>query len=281
MIHALTLTWNGLDKLQALQPGLFNNLIETGESTTWYVRDNGSKDNTAAWLENLDRSKGLVLLDRGVMPKTKTLAMDHNRANFAQGVNSLVELANPADDDVLLLVNNDVEFPEPDSISKMLQLLNSTPNSGVVGARLLYTGNNKLQHAGVIFGPRYGNMPYHYRHQEESDAQAEKNRKFQAVTAAICMVRAGDFKKVGGMDEKFSWAFEDIDMCLAIGQLGKQTLYCGGTKIYHQESATLKKNPQNKLFQNSNVKHFKEKWTGKYKLDHELYLKDPNHNVVE
>lgn len=300
MIHVLTLTWNGLDKLQNLRPGLMKNLENTGLPFKWYIRDNGSKDGTVEEIKKWEH--------------VEVLAIDHNRDNFAQGVNSLRIKAHQAvldkfnmaitftvgDDgtrvltknrsigatsmakihnDCYLLMNNDVEFGDEVSLSKMLVLM--TSDVAIVGCRLLYNGTDKLQHAGVIFSDRYGKMPYHYRHQETSDTVAEKNRKFQAVTAAVCLVRAGALDQIGGMDEKFHWAFEDIDMCLRIGALGHKIVYCGETKIYHEESASLKKNPVNKMFMGPNVDHFKSKWFGKYELDHDKYLKDPLYNEIK
>lgn len=290
-ISILTLTWNGLDKLKRLRPGLIRNLDKTGLDYTWYIRSNGCTDGTLEEIKTWD--------------KVQILDVGHNRHNFAQGVNSLAWLAlgrnvltdpptttlskfdyyagyrarKRPSDDLLLLMNNDVEFPEDESISKMIACMKD--NVGIVGCRLLYQGTNKLQHAGVIFSERYGNMPYHYRHQEESKAESEKNKYFQAVTAAVCLVRMSDFMAIDGMDEKFHWAFEDIDMNLRIGQLGRKIVYCGQTKIFHEESASLKKNPVNKLFMNPNVAHFKAKWLGKYHLDHTRYLADPNYNDVD
>lgn len=267
MLHVLTLTWNGLDKLECLKNGLYRNLKETGQKYHWYVRDNGSKDRTVEVVKQ--------------WPDCTLLEMNHNRDNFAQGVNSLAQLAKQnadfnLEEDTLVLMNNDVEFPRPEALKQMLDVM--TPEVGIVGCRLLYNGTDKLQHAGVIFSERYNRMPYHYRHQETSDAVAEKSRVFQAVTAAVCMVRAKDFFEIGMMDEKFHWAFEDIDMCLRIGALGRKIVYCGATKIFHEESASLKKNPVNKLFQGPNVQRFKEKWTGKYEIDHDKYLTNPSYN---
>ena len=80
------------------------------------------------------------------------------------------------------------------------------------------------------------------------------------------MTRAGDYRNVwtknksgiGGMDEKYQWAFEDIDLCLAIRKAtDKKILYCGATNILHAESVTLHKNPVNKLFMSSNVNNFR------------------------
>jgi GT2 family glycosyltransferase len=265
MIHAFTLTWNGQEKLERLHDGLIRNLKNSKQEYQWYIKDNGSKDKTVEITKSWD--------------KTTVLECGHNRDNFATGINVLASAAKLESDDYILLVNNDVEFLDDLSITKMLELM--TPEVGIVGAKLLYSQTNRLQHAGVIFGERYGSMPYHYKHQEECDSFAERNRYFQAVTAAVCLIRANDFKAVGGMDQNFHWAFEDIDMCLKIGALGKKIIYCGETKIFHEESATLKKNPVNKLFLSHNVKYFKDKWFGKYTLDHSSYLKDPNYNEIK
>ena len=275
MLHIFTLTWNGLPKLEKLTRGLIDNLHEAHSAhdtvnCLWHVRDNGSKDGTveeiSQWFEDGSQMR---VHDIG-----------HNRASFAEGMNFLFEKAEPKDDDFILLLNNDVSFGEDDALKKMFDLQKMT-DAAVVGTRLLYNSSNKLQPAGVIFGEKYGRMPYHFKHQEESDANTKKNRYFQAVTAAVCLVRAKEWREVGGMDEGFRWAFEDIDLCLSIGELGGKVAYCGDSKIFHDESASLKKNPVNKMFLQPNIKHFKEKWFGKYELDHEKYLKDPAHNEIK
>src|SRR5690606_17676762 len=172
-----------------------------------YIRDNGSTDKTVDIVNSWN-----YLSDYQV--ENKCFSIDHNRDNFAKGVNFLFNQANPADDDLILLLNNDVIFNDSDSLQNMLNLLQSNKNIGVVGARLLYTNTNKLQHAGVIFSKQYGNLAWHFRRGEESDVNSEKNRYFQAITAAVCLVRASDFKKAGGLSEELSWAFDDVDFCL-------------------------------------------------------------------
>jgi len=263
-IHALTLNWNGRDKLEKLGPGLKTNF--EGLDAEWYVRDNGSKDGSLDWLKAFGAT---------------TLEVGHNRDSFAKGVNSLFELANPGEDDFILLLNNDVQFNEPEAIKKMLALQEKT-GAEVVGARLVYPAvtDFKLQHAGVIFSKRYNLLPYHFRPGEPVDSAARKNRYFQAVTAAVCLVKASAFRKIGGMDEGYKWAFEDIDMCLSIGQFGK-VAYCGETEIFHEESASLKKNPVNKMFVGKNVERFRKKWSGKYEIDHDMYLGNKDYNVIK
>lgn len=269
MIHILTLNWNGLSKLQALGPSLAKGIKNF--NAVWHVRDNGSQDGSLSWLKKFKEVD------------TNVLSVDHNRSNFSQGMNSLISLAEIKDDDYVMFLNNDVVFKDDKSITSMLMHF-AEPKVGIVGARLMYSGSDVMQHAGVIFGPRYGMMPYHFKHKEKLDSQSKKSRYFQAVTAACCLVRGKVINQLGSFDEKFHWAFEDIDFCLRAGQEKWKVVYCGSTEIEHEESASLKKNPVNRMMSQPNVSHFKAKWwrdgKPKYDLDHEMYLKAPNWNVV-
>ena len=263
-VHILTLNWNGLHHLKALYPSLLKVMGDI--DYIWYVRDNGSSDGSVAWLNNKD--------------KIKIQEINHNRASFSNGMNSLYEEIQFSDnDDLILFLNNDVIFNDAESLGKMIGLQKRV-RAGIVGARLLYKDTNKLQHSGTIFSKKYNYLPYHYRLGEESDKQAETNRYFQAVTAACALVTRSSFEKVGGFDSQYQWMFEDVDLCLKIGQFSK-IAYCGGTNIYHEESASLKKNPINRMFMSKNVEIFRKKWSGKYKIDHELYLKNKNYNIIK
>jgi O-antigen biosynthesis protein len=268
-VHVLTLTWNGADKLSKLLPSLeavAKDFEQHSISLRWHIRDNGSNDSTREVVSRFKYDYSLSMIS-------------HNRASFAVCVNQLWKDAKPEPQDLILLLNNDIWIKDPTSIRKMIDLQKKT-NADVVGARLLYNDTNKLQHAGVIFSRKYNTLPYHYRPGEESDKQAEKDRYFQAVTAACCLVTQSSFDKIGGMDEGFMWSFDDIDMCLQIGQFGK-IAYCGGTTIYHEESSTLKKNPVNKMFMQHNVNLFRKKWTGKYVIDHDLYLENQSYLEIK
>lgn len=267
MIHILTLTWNGSEKIGRLKPGLYSNL--EGLDFTWHIRDNGSKDNTAELVKSFDNC---VLYEIG-----------HNRDSFSAGMNYLFDKANPDDNDLILLLNNDIIFKDSSSVKNMINLQRKT-NAGVVGAKLLYK-DGKIQHCGCIMSKRYGCMPWHlYRGEPVNGKNIQKNKYFQAVTAAVSLIKTDAWRREGGFDEGFRWAFEDVDLNLRIGKTEK-IVYCGETNIIHEESATLKRNNYNKLFLQGNVRHFKKKWwkngNPTYKIDHELYLKNPNYNLIK
>lgn len=269
MLHICTLNWNGKNKIDKLLPSIVN--ATNGVDYFWHMRDHGSKDLTDEDIELWESQANL-----------KVYKIGHNRNTFSEGMNWLFDQTQPKDDDYILFLNNDVEFGDTESIKSMIKILDKDPNVGIVGARLLYKGTNKLQHGGVIFGQRYNFMPYHFKHKEECLESDAQNKEFQAVTGAALMIRASSFIKVNKFTLDLKWAFDDIDLCLKVGKnLGQKVVYCGSTVIYHEESASLKKNPVDKLFLNGSIKYFRNTWTGRYDADHEKYLRDPNYNVYK
>jgi GT2 family glycosyltransferase len=293
-IHILTLNWNGNKWLNTLKDGLSDNvrvltMVGRGESrhfhapygdpkqqweqSIWYIRDHGSKDGSLETIKSWE-------FDDLSPVRVKLFEMGHNRGSFASGMNFLFEQANPADDDRVLLLNNDVDMKFNDALAEM-DWIRQKANADVVGCQLLYMGTSKIQHAGVIFSKRYNYMPYHYRPGENSDVESGKPRYFQAVTAAVCLINPIAFRKVGGFDEKFRWAFDDVDLCLRIGKLKERNIAYSGLPAYHEESASLKRNPVNKMFMGRNAAYFKAKWSGQYEIDHDKYLNDPNYNEIK
>lgn len=274
MLYLLTLTWNGLDKLSKLHESLMPAL--NGIDYTWLIKDNASKDKTvevaSTWGD-----------------KVKVIPYKSNAQNFSAGCNYLFAEAAPADNDLVMLLNNDVVINDKKSISNMVNLINKDDTVGAVGARLLYTDTDKLQHAGVVFSNSY-RMPTHFRVGQKTDANSEKDRMFQVVTGAVLLTKGEYFKNawkenksgINGMDENYHWAFDDVDLCLAIKyNMDKKIVYCGKTNIFHEESATLKKNPTNKLFQPHNVSYLKNKWEARYSLDEDIYTKDSKYNLYQ
>jgi GT2 family glycosyltransferase len=274
-LFILTLNWNGEEKLKKLAPSLTNCLSDI--DFEWYVKDNASKDGSIDYLNSLNNDK------------IKVIKYKDNSQNFSAGMNYLFNEIKPKDNDLILLLNNDVVFNDSSSIKKMLSIIKNDPKVGVVGAKLLFSNTNLLQHAGVVIHDRI-KMPLHFRSNENDDANSSANRLFQIVTGAVLLTKAEYFRQVcttnssglNGMDEQFHWAFDDVDLCLFINiVLKKKVVYCGETNIFHEESASLKKNPVNKMFMNHNVNLLQKKWLNKWSFDHPRYLKDVKHNLYK
>lgn len=242
----------------------------------WLIKDNASNDGT------YDEASQWG-------PNVKVIAYKNNLQNFSAGMNFLFKESGAAPQDQVLLLNNDIIINDTCSIKNMLNIINNDSSVGVVGSRLLYTDTNKLQHAGVVFDKNH-KMPMHFRVNQETDAASQKNRLFQVVTGAVlmttgeCYENAYDNNKSGikGMDENYHWAFDDVDFCLSIRyNQKKKIVYCGKNNIFHEESASLKKVPANKLFMNHNRTYLLGKWNGRYQFDKDIYAKDSKYNLYK
>lgn len=273
-LRILTLSWNGKEKLQKLKASLIPALENI--EFEWYIKENGSKDGSVEEIKSWQDIK------------VNLIEYPHNIDNYSQGINLLFKEASPKNDDIILTLNNDVIIKDNKSFHKMIQLLKKDQEVGILGAKLNYTGTNKIQHCGVLFHQSNG-FPFHFRAGVEESDRDKVNRYYPAVTGAVAMLKADTFANVftnssgnKGLKEEFFFAFEDIDMTMRITHhLKKKVVYCGETEIYHEESASLKKNPVHKMFFGNNCKLFMEEWR-KY-IDISLVKKyeDPNYNLYK
>ena len=75
-------------------------------------------------------------------------------------------------------------------------------------------------------------------------------------------VKREAFEKVEGFDENLVVAFNDVDLCLKIGQLGKRIVYNPFAELYHHESKSRgEDNTTDKIVRfNRETGYFEEKW---------------------
>ncbi len=145
--------------------------------------------------------------------------------------------AEKANGDYLLFLNDDTEAVSEGWIEKM-QFCLRNPQVGAVGAKLLYPGTDKIQHAGIVNIPM---GPVH-KLQFQSDGQNHyfsRNKitaNVLAVTGACLMVKAEQFWEVGGFPEELPVAFNDVDLCFSLYEKGYYNVICNDVALYHHES---------------------------------------------
>jgi GT2 family glycosyltransferase len=158
--------------------------------------------------------------------------------NFSKINNSAVAHATG---DLLLFLNNDTQASAPGWLESMIEHA-QRHEVGAVGCRLLYPGRRRrIQHAGVVLGMR-GVAGHAHRHRRSSDSNfygPNRVTNYSAVTAACMMMRRELFEEVGGFDEKFAVAFNDVDLCLRLRQLGLQIVYTPYATLIHHESVSV------------------------------------------
>jgi len=139
--------------------------------------------------------------------------------------------------DYVMLLNNDTEIITPDLFESMLSYA-MRPNTGIVGARLLYQ-DGTVQHAGVLVGAS-GLADHPFKGNARTDpgymCRAVMTHDVSAVTAACILVPRKVYEEVGGLDEKFEVAFNDVDFCLKVRKAGYLIVYDAQAELFHYES---------------------------------------------
>ena len=115
---------------------------------------------------------------------------------------------------------------------------------GIVGAKLLFP-DDTVQHAGVMM-IKCGNVndnagPMHvFSHLDRDDPgymrRAQLVQDLSIVTAACLMTKRSVFDALGGLNEDFVVAFNDVDYCLRVRETGKLVVFTPDALLYHYES---------------------------------------------
>ncbi len=164
--------------------------------------------------------------------------------NFSAMCNAGARAANGA---YLLFLNDDIEVMDTDEgrdwLGKMMAYAVKS-HVGAVGAKLYYpycseeNGCYRIQHAGITnmgIGPAHklGGMVdngclYHGHNTQNYD--------MLAVTAACMLIRKSVFDAVGGFDENFPIAYNDVEFCFRLYQSGYWNVQVNEAVLVHHES---------------------------------------------
>lgn len=171
--------------------------------------------------------------------------------------------AKHAKGEYLLLLNNDTELINPNTLQEMLGYC-MREDVGIVGAKLNYE-DDTIQHAGVVIG--FGGIAGHTfigssRYDLGYQGRIVCAQNYSAVTAACLMTKKALFDEVGGLTEELQVAFNDIDYCMKIRALGKLVVYTPYAELYHYESKSrgLEDTPEKVARFNREIAVFHERW---------------------
>jgi len=225
------------------------------------IVDNGSDDlNTLDYLNKLEERPEVTILT------------DPRPFNYSELNNAAVARC---DGEIICLLNNDTEIISTDWLREMVSHA-IRPGVGAVGAKLLYP-DQTVQHAGVVLG--VGGIAGHifsgiHRDDPGYFGRASIISNYSAVTAACLVIRKDTFEKVGGLNEKqLAVAFNDVDLCLKVRDLGLRNVWTPYAELYHHESKSRGRDDTpitTKRFQGE-VAYMRSTWADE--LDN-----DPNYN---
>ena len=211
------------EELEACLDALFSNSYENIEVLV--VENNSEKQETFELYRKLTGNPRVRLLRW--RKEFNYSAINNYAARAARG-------------EYLLFLNNDVRGTISRGwLTEMLGVC-QRPEVGAVGAKLYYP-DNTVQHAGIVIGiggvagAMFVGLPKGrggYLH------KANIMQDMSACTAACLLVRAEVFRKAGGFEEKLAVAFNDVDLCLKMRELGYLIVYDPYAELYHDESKT-------------------------------------------
>lgn len=177
--------------------------------------------------------------------------------------------AKHATGDYIVLLNNDTEVITRNWIEELLMYA-QRQDVGAVGC-MLYYPDYTIQHAGVVIGLGAHRTAGHSHYGLEKENLGYMGRlcyaqNVSAVTGACLMVKKTLFDELGGLDESFAVALNDVDMCLRLRKKGYLNVFTPFAELFHYESAsrgtdvTENASKENAQRYEAESEHFRTKW---------------------
>jgi len=243
-VSIVVLTWNKLNYTKKC----FNFLKRNTKYANWevIVVDNGSTDGTIDYLKEKKRSEG----------EKYKIILNSKNLGYAGGVNQGIKAAHG---DYILLLNNDVYVWE-NWLTNMVDTIEGEEEISVVGARLIYPQNNRIQHAGIAFIRKI--EPLHiYKNSSINNPNVNEVRSVDAVTGACMLIKREIIDEIGFFDERFKFGgFEDTDFCLRSRIKGYKIIYLPTSVAFHDERISSSQIHNYYIVFKKNYKLFMKKW---------------------
>lgn len=147
--------------------------------------------------------------------------------------------AENASGDYFLFLNDDIGILHRGWLSRLVGHA-AQAHVGAVGAKLLYPDSSDIQHDGVLnltCGPSHA-----FSHMDDTQSYYfARNRveyDWSAVTGACLLVARDKYYEVGGFNEEFPVAYNDIDLCFKLVEAGYYNVCHNDVTLYHYESVS-------------------------------------------
>ncbi|MCI8946168.1 MAG: glycosyltransferase [Lachnospiraceae bacterium] len=188
----------------------------------------------------------IIVVDNGSSPENRAIIEEMARRydfqylyepmpfNFSRMCNLGAERAAGS---FLLLLNDDMEIIEPLWLLRLLERAR-LPHAGAVGAKLLYPDSDLIQHVGITnlkVGPAHKLLKMH---DEKSYYHGQNRHMYDmiGVTAACLLVEMRKYEEAGGLYEGMAVAYNDVDLCFALYELGYYNILRNDVVLFHHES---------------------------------------------
>ena len=202
-----------------------------------------------------DSIDGSVEMVKEKFPQVKLIANKHN-VGFSKANNQALE---KAEGRYCLLLNPDTVVEE-DTFSKCVNFMDSKPDAGGLGVRMIDGKGNFLPESkrglptpAVAFYKIFGISKlfpkskkfgaYHLGYLDEHEIN-----EIEVLSGAFMLMRKSALIKTGFLDEAFFMYGEDIDLSYRITKAGYKNYYFPKTQIIHYKGESTKKSSINYVF---------------------------------
>lgn len=192
------------------------------------VIDNASTDGTWAALERIAAS--------WPGPSPPRLVQAGANLGFAAANNRAVDLL--SDCALVALLNPDA-VPEPGWLAALVDAATAHPEAASFASRLMIDGRpGVLDGAGDVC--HVGGLVWRHGHGQPIDRVpgALEARPAFAACAAAALYRRDDWRRAGGLDERFFCYVEDVDLGFRLQLLGRPCRYVPDAVAHHAGSAS-------------------------------------------
>jgi GT2 family glycosyltransferase len=186
----------------------------------WLV-DNGSDDDTAAWV-------------RATHPAVTVVELSRNRG-FAGGVNAGIRAALPTGVVAVALLNNDA-IVGPDWLAALVGALDD-PTVGIAVAKLVRE-DGRLDSAGDTLTTWGLPMPRGRDEPDRGQFDGPDDRRVLSASAGATLYRASLLEQVGCFDEAFFAYYEDVDLALRARLVAWEVRYVADAVAVHGVNST-------------------------------------------
>ena len=179
---------------------------------------------------------------RGAYPWTVVVESDGSARGFSEN-NNLA--ARGAKGEYLLLLNDDTVL-DTDAVDRLAGVLDSRPDAGIASPYLL-NRDGSVQFCGGVELTAWAWFLAEMRWRRLVDIRSPfvgAGGVFEtrnAVGAAL-MIRRTIWEEVGGLDERYFFAFEDMALNASVKARGWKIVVDEGARIYHLQNESLKRN---------------------------------------
>ena len=234
-VAVVILNWNGCKMLATYLPGVVE---YSRDDAKVIVADNDSTDDSIRLLQTRFKDVEIIRLDRNW--------------GFAEGYNKALA---QVDADYYVLLNSDVEVTYH-WLTPLVEFMDAHPEVAACQPKLLSEKNkDSFEYAGASGGfiDKYG-YPFCrgriFESVEEDNGQYDYRQEVFWATGACLMIRAEDYRRIGGLDGKFFAHNEEIDMCWRLHLAGRKIFCIPESTVYHVGGGTLPKGNPRKTYLN-------------------------------